>query len=597
MPENSRAELVSHPFQPGYGTNNDCEMVFYYHMYGSDVGQLRVELVTGGAPVTLWQLEGDQGNLWYRQYLKVENSTQGEDYIILLVGNVKRKDGGDIAIDDVVFSYNCILKNTAPNTTPEPTSLENCDFETDMCGWNIDAELNATSTFEFKRTMGVQHSDSGDGPSVDHNNRPDKFFLWANAKDGKAKSLTSISSPVVLPFKKVCFEFFYDMSHGSGIKYLQVAVEEKGQGERTVVWQLTTTDEFWEFGRVKVEMLQNYKIILSVERGEEGVGYIGLDDFFFTIDSEDACSTLPPGAVPKPPTTPSSPAPTLSHEQFTNCAFEDSECGWTLNRDSSFIWIRTDREGLPQGYDGPTEDHNGFFLYAAAAGGNSGDSSTISTASGNEAKGCLNFYFNIWHEGGIRALKIRTQDPDGYVEYIWDLTDFTMESNEEWWVGEVNFSTHQLVFEATHGDNSTQSGYVAIDDVFFDFSPNNVNCDVLPPEAVVTPTEFPPTGKSTTSSSSSDPQFCNFENDLCNWNIEEGLNDTDTFIFKRTRGDLQDGINGPTHNHDTTETSYFLWASAASGTPDTQTALTSPQYSTTKKFCFTFWFDLTVSKL
>ena len=85
---------------------------------------------------------------------------------------------------------------------------------------------------------------------------------------------------------------------------------------------------------------------------------------------------------------------------------------------------------------------------------------------GEEAKGCMYFYFNLYHGGGIRALKIRTQDPDGWMDYIWDLTDYTMESNEQWGTGQVNFNTHQLIIEATHGDNTT--GYAAIDGKLFD---------------------------------------------------------------------------------------------------------------------------------
>ena len=53
-------------------------------------------------------------------------------------------------------------------------------------------------------------------------------------------------------------------------------------------------------------------------------------------------------------------------------------------------------------------------------------------------------YILFKHEGGIQALKVRTEDPDGWVQYIWDLTDFTMESNEEWWMAQVNFNTHKV---------------------------------------------------------------------------------------------------------------------------------------------------------
>merc|ERR1712020_568002 len=96
---------------------------------------------------------------------------------------------------------------------------------------------------------------------------------------------------------------------------------------------------------------------------------------------------------------------------------------------------------------------------------------------------------------------------------------------------------------------------------------------------------------------SSDPQFCTFQEDFCHWNIDSGLNDTEAFVFKRTKGELQDGTHGPDVDHDASRTNYFIWADAASGNPDTQTAISSPQFSTTKPFCFSFWFDLKVRTL
>ena len=132
-------------------------------------------------------------------------------------------------------------------------------------------------------------------------------------------------------------------------------------------------------------------------------------------------------------------------------------------------------------------------------------------------------------------------------------------------------------------------------DITFDFSPEAYDCAILPPDAVVKPTESPPTAPTTTGASPSEPKSCNFEEDFCNWNVDFGLNDTEAFVFKRSKGELQDGEHGPSWDHDRSKTSYFLWADAASGNPDTLTAISSPQFSTTKPFCFTFWFDLTVS--
>ena len=138
---------------------------------------------------------------------------------------------------------------------------------------------------------------------------------------------------------------------------------------------------------------------------------------------------------------------------------------------------------------------------------------------------------------------------------------------------------------------------ILFSDITFDFSAEAYNCAVLPPDAVVKPTENPPTGSqqpTTTTASSSDPQFCTFQEDFCHWNIDSGLNDTEAFVFKRTKGELQDGEHGPEWDHDRSKTNYFIWADAASGNPETQTAISSPQFSTNKPFCFTFWFDLTV---
>ena len=93
----------------------------------------------------------------------------------------------------------------------------------------------------------------------------------------------------------------------------------------------------------------------------------------------------------------------------------------------------------------------------------------------------MNFYFVLYPKAGLQALKIRTQDPDGYIDYIWGLTDFAPESDREWGNGQVslkvlkktftcspthpqvNFNTHQLTIEAIHADNSSTTGFAALD--------------------------------------------------------------------------------------------------------------------------------------
>ena len=281
-----RAELVSKPLKAGQGTDNNCEIVFYYHMYGRNVGDLTVEVQAtegGESPKLLWQTDGDQGNMWHRKYLVVENATEHSEYVVLLTGNIREKSGGDIAIDDITFNYNCIFEGSATTAAPtgKPTDLENCDFEQNNCNWSIDSELNTTENFSFRRSNGNAHADTGNGPSVDHDGSSEKFFLWADARDGTPNSFTSISSPVVSPFEHICFNFFFDLSHADGITQLQVSVQEETQESPTVVWDYAEHAEFWMEGRVKVEQLQNFKIIVTAVRGEQQVGYVAVDDFRF----------------------------------------------------------------------------------------------------------------------------------------------------------------------------------------------------------------------------------------------------------------------------------------------------------------------------
>lgn len=51
---------------------------------------------------------------------------------------------------------------------------------------------------------------------------------------------------------------------------------------------------------------------------------------------------------------------------------------------------------------------------------------------------------------------------EGYTEYLWDLTDWSMESNSEWWPGQVSINAHKLVLEVVHGANGSDTGYVAL---------------------------------------------------------------------------------------------------------------------------------------
>ena len=142
-------------------------------MYGGEVGSLQLVVQPqSGEPRTLFDLSGDQGNKWHRQYSVVQNSSEHGPYFLKFTASPG--PSGHIALDDVVFTYNCRLQDsepTSPPTTnsPAPGGLQNCNFEAeDLCGWNIDFELNNTDRFHLERRNGDQNILAVLLPDQDH---------------------------------------------------------------------------------------------------------------------------------------------------------------------------------------------------------------------------------------------------------------------------------------------------------------------------------------------------------------------------------------------------------------------------------------------
>jgi len=82
-----------------------CHLAFNYHMYGSNMGKMRLQYsIDGGATwTTMWEKTGDQGNVWRKEYLSLN---QFEDDAILrfrFVGMGGTGSKGDMALDNIVF--------------------------------------------------------------------------------------------------------------------------------------------------------------------------------------------------------------------------------------------------------------------------------------------------------------------------------------------------------------------------------------------------------------------------------------------------------------------------------------------------------------
>ncbi|CAF1515641.1 unnamed protein product, partial [Adineta steineri] len=118
--EGERARIASPVLN---STGFSCELRFYWHMYGDDIGALNIYTRTtfGGEMDKIWSKDYNVGDFWNRaEIVLMEN----EPFQVVLEAVVGDGYGGDIAIDDTSFTPACGLSNVNLVTvsTPKPTT-------------------------------------------------------------------------------------------------------------------------------------------------------------------------------------------------------------------------------------------------------------------------------------------------------------------------------------------------------------------------------------------------------------------------------------------------------------------------------------------
>lgn len=91
------ARLLSRPFRGARGPQ--C-LRFYYHMYGSGTGKLRVFISEDGEDTLLWQRAGEQSISWLRAQVEFKSERQHQIVFEATRGSSVRSD---IALDDIVL--------------------------------------------------------------------------------------------------------------------------------------------------------------------------------------------------------------------------------------------------------------------------------------------------------------------------------------------------------------------------------------------------------------------------------------------------------------------------------------------------------------
>ncbi len=105
----------------------DADLIFWYHMYGTNMGTLSVQVSTDGGSSwssNIWSLSGDQGNSWQQQVIDLDSYISENDLVIRFTGVTGSDYTSDMAIDD--FSITGISGSSPQD---QITSFDG--------GWNI----------------------------------------------------------------------------------------------------------------------------------------------------------------------------------------------------------------------------------------------------------------------------------------------------------------------------------------------------------------------------------------------------------------------------------------------------------------------------
>jgi hypothetical protein len=238
-----KKSTVFGPIFDGY-VSSQCDIRFYYYMFGNSVGRLSVSVRTtnGGAYSERWSKYGSVGQYWERVTSRIGGFfTQGQVFQVLIEaqnGN-STKDEGVIAIDDITFSTACrpstvTALETIVTTTRKPVcgngfqcsnfacinqtqlcdfrvdcpngedeaNCGTCDFEKNSCGW-LD---NSYGDHIWNRTKASETEISKDQTLGTSNGS----FAFYELADGSVNGLTRLYSPVLRESSTHCeFQFYF----------------------------------------------------------------------------------------------------------------------------------------------------------------------------------------------------------------------------------------------------------------------------------------------------------------------------------------------------------------------------------------------------
>ncbi|XP_070565435.1 MAM and LDL-receptor class A domain-containing protein 2-like isoform X2 [Ptychodera flava] len=328
----AKAALTSTPIN-----GHKC-ISFWYHMYGSNLGELEVIIQSGSRTNRAWHREGGQSSDWlYAQFMSEEDL----DYTIIFEVTGGLLNIGAVALDDIILYDD------------ECPPLDKCDFESaDICGYNNDP----LADFEWGRTRASSHA-LGPGYDVSTGTASGHYMFVDGDKHEQGQTGRLVSPVYRGSLSTVrCVKFWYHIS-GSNGGTLKLEIQEVDSGEVHVIWE-TTYDQgtFWHVAAHDYEITVDHYVVFEAVIGSVGRYDIAVDDVLVT---DGRCTGY-----------------------AASCNFDIDQCTWLNVRDGrdDFDWIRyTGAASALTEVNGPQKDHTtnskyGWYMFIESAPpGSSGD--------------------------------------------------------------------------------------------------------------------------------------------------------------------------------------------------------------------------------
>ncbi|XP_008266860.3 MAM and LDL-receptor class A domain-containing protein 1 [Oryctolagus cuniculus] len=520
-----RAARISSPVISKRSKN--CKIIFHYHMYGNGIGALSlIQVSVSNQTKVLLNLTAEQGNFWKREELPLFGD---EDFQLKFEGRVGKGYHGDIALDDIVLTENCLSSHHSVKEEPAvplPTGYcpygyreyqngkcykqeQNCNF-VDDCGDNTDEnECGGSCTFEegwcgwqnslaenFDWILGVGSHQSLRPPRDHTLGNEDGHFLYLEATPvGLRGEKAHLRSPVWQESGAACtLSFWYFISaKATGSIHILIKTE---QGLQKVWEESENHANHWQQAVIMLGKLRNFEVIFQGIRTRDLGGGAAIDDIEFKN-----CTTVGEASEICPETTDflcqdkkciashlvcdykpdcSDKSDEAHCGQYTSttgsCNFETTSENWTtacsLTQDSEddldwAIGSRIHTEAL-----NPDSDHTPgsgqHFLYVNSSGPKEGSTARITTSKffpASHGMCSVRFWFYTVDPGSMGILKVYTVEESGLNILVWSVVG---NKRTGWTYGHVSVSSNgpfKVAIEADLGGN--ENIFIALDDISF----------------------------------------------------------------------------------------------------------------------------------